>query len=385
MQTTISETITLEKIHRLALDNRIAFASYKLPYEKEVTTILQWKTQPASFTDILSIEKKSGFLFAPFDTEESHSIRLIQPELVMKGDKFAEPDFYRYPQESERIFEKKNIPGGPIKKHASKKEEYMLQVDELRKMIGESTLDKLVLSRISYDNRPEDFNPTLFFCKLQQSYPDAFVFMIYIADTGLWFGASPEPLLIKKDQKILTVSLAGTRVFDSDKTNEPWGQKELNEQNIVTEYIDRIIKKFGIKDYLKEGPVSQKAGMVEHLRTIFTIDNNISDKLLLPFIKELHPTPSVCGLPKEMALKIIKGIEKYDREYYTGFLGPVNFEEQWQLYVNLRSMKAEQEHLVYYLGAGITSDSDPLKEWEETCNKKNTLQSIVESLNSKES
>ena len=384
MQTTISETITLEKIHRLALDNRIAFASYKLPFESEVTTILQWKTQPAGFTDILSLEKKSGFVFAPFDSGGPHPIRLIQPELVMKGDKFTEPDFYRYPQDSERVPEKKSTAEGSMKKHVSNREEYMLQVDELRKMIGESTLDKLVLSRISYDNKPEDFNPTKFFCKLQKSYPDAFVFMIYISDTGLWFGASPEPLLIKKDHKIITVSLAGTRVFNAGKTNQPWGEKELNEQNIVTEYIERIIKRFGIKDYIKEGPVSQKAGMVEHLKTSFTIDNSIPDKLLLPFIKELHPTPSVCGLPKEMALKTIKGIEKYDREYYTGFLGPVNFEEQWHLYVNLRSMKAEKESLIYYLGAGITSDSDPGKEWEETCNKKNTLQSIVESLNNRE-
>ena len=382
METIITDKNMMEKVHRLALDNQIAFASYKLPDEPEVITIIQWKNQPALISDISSLEGKSGFVFAPFDLGSENPIRLIQPDVVMRGDKFDDIDFRFDSLFTENPLQEMNShhPHFP-EPHEINMKEYMQQVDELRKMIGESVLDKVVLSRISVEKKPDDFNPTLLFEKLQKAYPEVFVFMIYIADTGLWFGASPEPLMIMKEQEITTVSLAGTRVFESDEANKPWGEKELREQEIVTEYIDNILKKSGVKKYSKEGPVSHRAGNVEHLKTSFGFESKELNGNPLPFVKKLHPTPSVCGLPKEMALDVIKRIEKHKREYYTGFLGPVNFENKWRLYVNLRSMKVDDNQFYYYLGAGITSGSDPYKEWDETQNKKNTLQNIVQSLN----
>ncbi len=382
MDTITTDTNMLEKVHQLALDNQIAFASYKLPDEPEAVTIIQWKNQPATISEITSLEDKSGFVFAPFDPDSGNPIRLIEPDLVMKGNKFDDKDFRFDLMLEENTFLKiKSHRVSSIEPHAINMKEYMHQVDELRKMIGESVLDKVVLSRISIEKKPGDFNPTLLFEKLQEAYPEAFVFMTYIADAGLWFGASPEPLMIMKDQEITTVSLAGTRVFESGEANKQWGEKELREQEIVTEYIDNILKKSGVKKYSKEGPVSHRAGNVEHLKTSFGFAVEELNGNPLPFVNKLHPTPSVCGLPKDMALDVIKRIEKHKREYYTGFLGPVNFENKLHLFVNLRSMKVAENQLYYYLGAGITSGSDPYNEWEETQNKKNTLQNIVLSLN----
>ncbi|MBW6479708.1 MAG: isochorismate synthase [Bacteroidales bacterium] len=382
MDPIVTETNMLEKVHRLALENQIAFASYKLPDEPEVITIIQWKTQPAMISDILSLEGKSGFVFAPFDLDSEYPIRLIKPDIIMRGNKFDDLDFRLDPMLTESNFTE-------MKAHYSTNADpqvitmdaYMHQVDELRKMIGESLLDKVVLSRISIEKKPDGFNPTLLFEKLQNAYPEAFVFMIYIADAGLWFGASPEPLMIMKDKQISTVSLAGTRVYETDADEKPWGEKEFREQEIVTEYIESILEKSGVNKYSKEGPVSHRAGNVEHLKTSFAFESKELGGNPLQFVKKLHPTPSVCGLPKEMALDVIKRIEKHKREYYTGFLGPVNFENKWHLYVNLRSMKVDDHQFCYFLGAGITSGSDPYKEWEETRNKKNTLQNIVQSLN----
>ena len=38
-------------------------------------------------------------------------------------------------------------------------------------------------------------------------------------------------------------------------------------------------------------------------------------------LQELHPTPAVCGLPKEEAFRFIPDNEGYDRSYYSGFTG----------------------------------------------------------------
>lgn len=382
METITTETKILQKIHHFALDNQIAFASYHLPDHKEIVTLVQWKSQPAVISDILSLKGKSGFVFAPFDFSSESPIRFIQPDLILRGDKFDDIDFQIISILSENSRNKtRHHQGSSIKPNVVQVEEYMSQVDELRKMIGESSLDKVVLSRISAENKPKNFNPTEFFEELRKAYPEAFVFMIYIADAGLWFGASPEPLVIMNDQEITTVSLAGTRIFNPGTTDKPWGEKELREQEIVTEYIDNVLKKSGVEEFTRKGPVSQRAGNVEHLKTCFSFEKKLLDEDPFQFIKMLHPTPSVCGLPKDMALDIIKRIEKHKREYYTGFLGPVNFENNSYLFVNLRSMKVDNNQFYYYLGAGITSGSDPSGEWEETQNKKNTLQNIVQSLN----
>jgi isochorismate synthase len=106
----------------------------------------------------------------------------------------------------------------------------------------------------------------------------------------------------------------------------------------------------------------------------------MNENKLAEFLDELHPTPSVCGLPKDVSMDVIRNTEKHRREYYSGFLGPVNIDNEWNLYVNLRSMKSLETELEYYLGAGITKGSNAEDEWEETNNKMNTLKTIVESL-----
>jgi isochorismate synthase len=95
----------------------------------------------------------------------------------------------------------------------------------------------------------------------------------------------------------------------------------------------------------------------------------------------LHPTSAVCGTPKEAAIDWIKQAEAHDREFYSGYLGPVNLNDEIYLFVNLRTVKVRKEtngySATYYAGCGITEDSDPEKEWEETEMKCQTLQRIL--------
>jgi isochorismate synthase len=115
-----------------------------------------------------------------------------------------------------------------------------------------------------------------------------------------------------------------------------------------------------------------------HLNTSYTIDTkeinfgNLSSVML----DLLHPTPAVCGMPKEAAESIIEKIEEYDREFYSGYLGPVNIDNNSHLFVNIRTMKIENQQVYAFAGGGITEDSDPEKEWNETEIK---LQTILKS------
>ncbi len=376
MLNTLEDNTTLDKIHRLFIDNDLSFVSYRLPNEKKITTMLQWQGEPEVIPDINSLKNKSGFVFAPFYNTSHNPIRMILPDMIVDGTSFNKPiqqDIYlnhslkkQLPQEFK--WEEKND---------LSKEEYLIQVNQLKQMISQKKLDKLVLSRISTEKKPENFNPSVLFDALHLTYQDAFVYLLHIPDAGLWCGASPEPLLIVSNNNASTVSLAGTRKLVKDYKSEPWDEKEYKEQEIVTTYIDEVLQKFHVKDYTKSGPHNYSAGKIEHLRTVFNIPLDELKDNMYEFLDELHPTPSVCGLPKNISLDLINQTERHEREYYAGFLGPMDTNNHWNLYVNLRCIKAGQNKLAFFLGAGITEGSEAIKEWEETESKKNTMHSMV--------
>ncbi|MFW5663510.1 MAG: chorismate-binding protein [bacterium] len=376
-----TKAITLEKLHRLALDNDIAFATYRVPGKTGPVTLLQWTSNPLRFFDISQLKGQKGFVFAPFDQKSGPPIRIIQPDLIVEGDNFSEPQNRNIIPEENGQSSAKNLFMAMTNNYIADKEEFMEQVKKIKAIISAHTISKLVLSRTHREEKPASFHSAAFFQSLDKAYPEAFVFAVYIPDTGLWLGATPEPLLLIQDRKATTVSLAGTRKRESQTNNQqPWGGKELDEQLIVTRYIEDLLQKRNITGFEKKGPDTFPAGSVEHLKTTFTFPLEELENQTVEFLKELHPTPSVCGLPKDVSIELISGMEKHRREYYSGFLGPMNMNGEWDIYVNLRSMKAVGKKLEYYMGAGITAGSEPEKEWEETLNKMNTLKSVVESL-----
>ena len=95
-------------------------------------------------------------------------------------------------------------------------------------------------------------------------------------------------------------------------------------------------------------------------------------------LKLLHPTSAICGMPREESIAFLKTTESFDRSFYSGYLGPVNFENKTTLFVNLRCMQWCGQKAILYAGAGVTIDSIPEKEWEETELKMNTLLQVIQ-------
>jgi len=246
-------------------------------------------------------------------------------------------------------------------------------------MMKEGLLNKCVLSRrIDADGPDESLAPELFI-ELCNRYPNAFVSLVHIPGAFTWLGATPERFLKVEDQKAHTTALAATRPFEGLLPDlSVWNEKEKEEQQLVTDYILKVLKKEGITSFECMGPYAMQAGNLVHLKT--DIKFSITNKnAIFSLIKALHPTPAVCGIPKEEALKLINSIEPHDREYYAGYLGPVN-KESMELYVNLRCMRWIGGKPSLFVGGGITAASVPEQEWEETNFKAHTLLDVIEKL-----
>jgi isochorismate synthase len=193
-------------------------------------------------------------------------------------------------------------------------------------------------------------------------------------------GASPEQFLKIEENIIKTVALAGTQLSTGLETIK-WGNKEINEQQIVADFIVTNLKSISNK-VSKSEPYTFQAGSVVHIKTdIQAVIENPSE--INDIINALHPTPAVCGFPKAKAKEFILEHEGYNREFYAGFLGECNKdfltykEGNSDLFVNLRCMKISDSKAKLYVGCGINIGSIPDKEFEETVNKSQTMKKVL--------
>lgn len=260
-------------------------------------------------------------------------------------------------------------------KYPNEQEQYEEMVNKAIQWIVHKKTLKIVTSR-KHILKLKKLDIGMLFERLFILYPTAFRYIWYHPKTGMWCGASPELLLESDGNCFKTMALAGTRAPDSFG-RVLWTEKEREEQQFVVDDIASKLQK--VLTVIKiSKTVNHKAGTVVHLRTDISGCVKKGKNSLYDIVQSLHPTPAVCGCPAEKALNFIKTFEGYDREFYTGFMGPMGKSDQdTSLYVNLRCMKIDQGMAHIYVGGGITRGSDPHQEWLETENKLQTMLQVV--------
>jgi isochorismate synthase len=237
--------------------------------------------------------------------------------------------------------------------------------------IQKNRLDKVVAARCEAIVLPKAFDTADFFTRLTEAYPHACVYFFYLHELGSWCGATPEKLLTIEKGILQTVALAGTLPVDS---SAEWSDKEHDEQNMTEFFIEESFRELKLTGFRKTEVETIEAGSIKHLRSTISWKPK-PDVLKQKFSKllgALNPTPAVCGLPQFESSIFISKNEQLERRFYSGFIGLLKPNET-HLYVNLRCMELGEEKALLYAGAGITEDSVPAAEWEETQRKMETL------------
>ena len=322
---------------------------------------------PAQFNQLNGQE---GFIFAPYEIGENTPIVLLKPGIYKKEtENILEIDC------SEILYER----NGEIPDRHSfviSHQDYLKDIETTISEIKTTKLAKVIVSRLVPFQRLSESVGEVYLQLFRQT-PNAFVYLANLPNAGLWMGATPEVLLKSEGKNLETVSLAGTQTRREDN-DYSWHTKEIEEQAFVSRYLLDVFYKFNIHPYTTQGPETLESGKVAHLATSFRFAAKKLDARLGDFLAELHPTPAVCGYPKPRAAKFIPKIEKHDRRYYTGYLGPWRLNGDVGLFVNLRCMEILPEQYILYSGCGITARSVPEDEWEETNKKASTLLSAIE-------
>ncbi len=350
----------LKSILKDRLRNQRPFVTYSKPGSNSLVT---WLCDDAKFENSFDLSQP-GFIFSSFDPDFDSVLFPLRKSRVIRTP--MEPLDW-IPSDNEKGSDAMSVDGPERDRHI---ELVRKAVDEIRS----GKAEKIVISRME-EIQDTPLDPVIVFLRLVSLYPHAYSYIWYHPKVGLWTGASPETLVEVEDKSFFTMSLAGTQRY-VEHEEAVWGEKELEEQRMVT---DLIQKELGSMLEHVGKPINQRAGNLLHLRT--DIHGHLhEDKMLSDLIKRLHPTAAICGLPRKEALAFIHSNEGYSREFYTGFLGEIHHPVSGSahLFVNLRCMQLfpKEKKVRIYVGGGITSSSDPEREWEETRAKSETMKRV---------
>lgn len=320
----------LDKKFEEARAQKLAYCLWRYPEGKGIQSAgpAPEKIWDGSFPD------SETFVFAPFDRD-------LHPVLMIgEGGRMA--------IHSE--------PKAPV--HTSKKQ-FLAWAGKAIDAIRAGKFRKIVAARV-LAKEETDFDPFRHFLALCEKYPDAFCYLWHSPSSGTWLGASPELLLERKEDKLRSMALAGTRTGPG----ETFGVKEMDEQRLVLDFLKKVFSPWLIETTVIE-QAHVRSGHLQHLKN--EVQGMLKEKQadIGELIEQIHPTPAVAGLPKQQALRFIGQEEGMDRSYYSGFLGPLR-RDSCQLFVNLRCMQILHDTQFVYAGAGLTAASDPEKEWLET-------------------
>ena len=361
-------------------------AVWRCPRDEKAYFLADYSEFPAKGRiDLQNTE--SGFIVSPFMNPEGNETLFLKVDIFATTDENGnwnvEKGEPRRLGDSEKKDEKisYHLNNRPDTEISGEKSHFIQMVEDGISAIEEGEFDKVVSARTYDEPLPENFDVIDQFNRMEYAYPDAFVSLVSIPNRGTWMGATPELLTESSTDHFRTVSVAGTQSFplDKDLSEAAWNQKEIEEQAMVSRYIIEQFKTIRLREFEETGPRSVRAGNMIHLKTEYAVDleNVHFPELGTVMLNLLHPTSAVCGMPKLSALRFIAANEYLNREFYSGYLGPVNMDGVSRLYVNLRCMQILRTRAVLYAGAGITHDSVPEKEWEETALKCQTLLDVM--------
>lgn len=317
-----------------------AFAVWRRPNSSTVEAVY---CPQSDIVEYQQIDKNTnGFVFAPFEASDQCPVYVFPDRQVEPVGQTSAIAHY----------------GEALQGQCATHQSYIQKLEALLRQIN-ADVPKVVLSRCQWHSQHNVSVVPLLFSTLCDVQPEAFVYMVNIPQMGCWVGASPELLFSAQGGKCATVALAGTQPADRVR----WTDKEKDEQQWVARHISDILNNEKII-FTKSDTYTSKTGTLAHLRTDFSF--NIEEgSQICQLLSRLHPTPAICGLPVGKARQLLKQIEGYDRQYYSGFVGPMSGGDV-AMYVNIRCLQAFSDGVMLYAGGGITASSNPESEWNET-------------------
>ncbi len=196
------------------------------------------------------------------------------------------------------------------------------------------------------------------------------------------FGSSPEAQLVVNDKKAEIHPIAGTfkrtgdDSLDSEKAIKLFkDDKENSEHMMLVDLARNDLSKSCSKVVVEKNREIQFYSHVIHLVSKVTGKLKSSSK---DIIGSTFPAGTLSGAPKHMAMNLIEKYEQHARSFYGGAIGFIDFENNFNHAIIIRSFLSKNQNLYFQAGAGVVSKSNPKNELNEVYNKIGALLKALE-------
>jgi para-aminobenzoate synthetase component 1 len=253
------------------------------------------------------------------------------------------------------------------------KEHYLDTISKLRAHIAEGDCYEINYCCEAYNDNAV-IAPLNVFNALNALSPAPFT-AYYKSNGNYLLCASPERYLQKTEGRILSQPIKGTARRDADAAKDAMIKAAL-QQSIKERAENVMIVDLVRNDLARSCAVGSV--QVDELMGIYSFPqvhqmiSTVSGMLKngIPFtdaIKYSFPMGSMTGAPKIMVMQLIEKYEQARRELYSGTVGYIQPNGNFDFNVVIRSLFYNQQtqYLSYQTGGAITYDSDAEQEWEE--------------------
>ena len=241
--------------------------------------------------------------------------------------------------------------------------------------IESGEIDKIVLAKDEIVKSEKNIDPRYLMKNLAKNFDECWTFSV----AGL-VGATPELLIRKENEQVLSRVLAGTiaRGSDSKQMEQQLlaSEKDIAEHEFAVKSVADALALHCTNMSVPSEPVVLTLANLAHLATDVR-GVLVDDAPALALAGALHPTAAVCGTPKSRARVLISELEQMDRGRYAGPVGWFDSAGNGEFGIALRCAQISQNSARLFAGAGIVSGSNPESELQEIETKLTAIKSSL--------
>ena len=262
------------------------------------------------------------------------------------------------------------------------KDVYCAAVEVAKEHILAGDIFQVVLSqRFDFELEADPFDV---YRVLRQVNPSPYMYFLRVGDLHI-VGASPEPMVQLRDQKVISRPIAGTRPRGATEEEDRQLGAELREHpKEVAEHVMLVdLARNDIGRVIEFGSETRDQIMtLERYSHVMHLTSQVSGTLAkgrtaIDVLRATLPAGTVSGAPKVRAMEIIDTLEPVKRGPYAGVVGYLDFSGNIDTAIAIRTMFITGNHASVQAGAGIVADSVPIDEHNECINKSKALLAAV--------
>jgi para-aminobenzoate synthetase component 1 len=230
-------------------------------------------------------------------------------------------------------------------------------------------------------------DPVALYRSLNKVSPSPFS-AFYSVDEKFLLCASPERYLRKKGDCVVSQPIKGTAARDPEhpvrdkllRDELAASEKDRAENVMVVDLVRNDLSKICETDSVRVTELFGIYSFAQVHQMISTITGKpLADLDWTEMIAKTFPMGSMTGAPKKRVLELIELYEKTARGLFSGAVGYVEPNRDFDFNVVIRSLlyNRPKRYLAYFAGSGITINSDPEKEYDECLMKVSAFEQII--------